>query len=91
MSMPLNRSFFCIVLFTLCVGFVATMSIAKEIPDPTAQLRPFVEKVVNVLTDENLQGEDKCFERREKVMEIVLERFDFFEMSKRVLGGDHYQ
>lgn len=56
-------------------------------PDPTEQLQPFIEKIVNILTDESLQGEEKCHERRQKVMKVVYERFDFYEMSKRVLGS----
>jgi len=55
-------------------------------PDPTEQFRPFVEQIVSILTDPTLQGDEKCIERREKVMTVAHERFDFDEMSKRVLG-----
>lgn len=87
MPIQLNRFLFFVILLTACGAFISSLSSAKEIPDPTEQLRPFVDKFVNVLTDESLQGEDNCFKRREKVMEVVQERFDFFEMSKRVLGS----
>lgn len=60
--------------------------IAATPPDPTEQLRPFVERIVSILTDPDLQGDEKCIERRETVMKVALERFDFNEMSKRVLG-----
>lgn len=59
---------------------------AAQAPDPTEQFRPFVEKIVSILTDPELQGEENCILRREKVMKVASERFDFTEMSKRVLG-----
>ncbi len=54
--------------------------------DPTEQLRPFVFKLVSILTDPELQGEEKSLTRREKTLEAASERIDFKEMSKRVLG-----
>ncbi|MHB1351339.1 MAG: MlaC/ttg2D family ABC transporter substrate-binding protein [Desulfobulbaceae bacterium] len=60
-------------------------------PDPTEQLRPFVDKIVGILTDESLQSEQMSGTRRAKVMEVAHERFDFEEMSKRVLGSQWRQ
>jgi phospholipid transport system substrate-binding protein len=60
---------------------------ATQPPDPTEQMRPFVDRIVAILTDPELQGEEKCIKRRQKVMEVASERFDFQEMSKRVLGS----
>lgn len=74
------------LLLSLVTFFFPPESLAKVVPDPTDQLRPFVNRIVSILTDQNLQGEEKCFERRQKIMKIAHERFDFFEMSKRVLG-----
>lgn len=59
---------------------------AATAPDPTEQLRPFIDKIVNILTDPELQGDEACLKRRNKVMAVAGERFDFAEMSKRVLG-----
>jgi len=59
---------------------------AAKVPDPTEQLRPYVDKVVEILTDPEFKGEEACIKRREKVMELAQERFDFNEMSRRVLG-----
>lgn len=59
---------------------------ATAVPDPTEQLKPIVDRIVAILTDPELQGEEACIKRREKVMAVVSERFDFDEMSKRVLG-----
>lgn len=71
----------CVVAF-----FSSTTVFATTIPDPTEQLRPLVEQIVTILIDPDLQGEDNCLVRREKVMAAAQERFDFDEMSKRVLG-----
>jgi len=60
---------------------------AAQSPDPTEQLRPMVDKIVAILTDPELKGEEACIKRREKVMAVAKERFDFVEMSKRVLGS----
>ena len=54
--------------------------------DPTEQLRPFVEKLVLILTDPDLQGEEKNLTRREKALKAASDHIDFTEMSKRVLG-----
>jgi len=85
-NMNINRSI-CMVLF---VGFTFVLSMdtarADRAPDPTDQMRPFVHKIVAILTDESLQGKAHCYIRRHKVMAAAHERFDFNEMSKRVLG-----
>lgn len=57
-------------------------------PDPTEQLRPFVNKIVGILTDKSLAGKANCRKRRQMVMIAAHERFDFKEMSKRVLGRE---
>jgi phospholipid transport system substrate-binding protein len=59
---------------------------AGQTLDPTEQLRPFVDKLVSILTDPDLQGEEKSLTRREKALKAASERIDFKEMSKRVLG-----
>ena len=53
---------------------------------PTEQLKPTLEKLIDIVRDPVLQGADKKEERRRIIMATVSERFDFGEMSKRVLG-----
>lgn len=72
----------------------ATMLCLESIPfaygiqvlDPTEQLRPSLEKLISVLTDPGLQGIERRDQRRKMAMEMAQERFDFQEMSRRVLG-----
>ncbi len=52
----------------------------------TEQLKPTLDGVVAVLSDQSLKGDDDKLERRKKIMESVKAGFDFTEMSKRVLG-----
>ncbi len=75
--------FSCFLVFVLLVptnGFAAT-------PDPTEQMKPFLAKLTKILAEEDLQGKDvkKC-NICKRLLEVSRERFDFTEMSKRVLG-----
>lgn len=58
---------------------------AAELPDPTEQFRPFIDKVSHLLADPALKKLPKK-EQSQQVIKVVRERFDFREMSKRVLG-----
>lgn len=53
---------------------------------PTDQLKPTLEKLINIVKDPSLAGDSKKKERRELIMTTVATRFDFGEMSKLVLG-----
>jgi len=85
----MNRIFYSFVVIAsgimFCLGSFSSVDAADQ-PDPTEQLRPYVEEIISILSDSELQGVEKCTQRREKVMEVVSECFDFHEMSKRVLG-----
>ena len=54
---------------------------------PTDQLKPTLEKLVAILGDPKLKGHKNKKDRRKVIMSTISERFDFGEMSKRVLGG----
>ncbi len=54
---------------------------------PMEQLQPTLARLVEILGDPALQGPEKKVERREIIMTTISERFDFGEMSKRVLGA----
>ncbi len=75
-----------IVVVHLLITVLATVSTSAAVPDPVEQMRPVVDRIVRILTDPSLQGDDQCGKRRKMVMAAIRERFDFREMSKRVLG-----
>lgn len=53
---------------------------------PTEQLKPTLDKLVTILGDPSLKGAENKTVRRQKIMTTISERFDFQEMSKRVLS-----
>ncbi|MBM9535759.1 MlaC/ttg2D family ABC transporter substrate-binding protein [Desulfobulbus alkaliphilus] len=58
---------------------------ALAVQDPIEQLRPFLQKVTETLNDPELYTLSRK-EQSEILVELVRERFDFYEMSRRVLG-----
>jgi phospholipid transport system substrate-binding protein len=55
---------------------------------PGDQVRQTADKLLAILTDPQLKGESKKTERREKLKEVIYQRFDFTEMAKRSLGSE---
>ena len=56
----------------------------------TAQIKETVDHVVEILKDPRLQAAGKKKDRRERLREVIAQRFDFEEMAKRSLG-QHWQ
>ena len=52
------------------------------------RIRETVDKLLTILKDPQLKGESKKTERRQKLKEVIGERFDFPEMAKRSLGSE---
>ena len=79
------RRFFssCTVLCFLLLLPVASKALATA--DPTEQMRPFLNKVTTLLADPSLKRASRQ-EQCQRMIAVVRERFDFQEMSKRVLG-----
>jgi phospholipid transport system substrate-binding protein len=72
-------------LLSLFSGLSAMPATASTSPDPIEQFRPFLDKVTALLADPTLKALPKK-EQCQRVINVVQERFDFREMSKRVLG-----
>ena len=70
---------------TLIIGTGETRLLASA---PGEQIKVTVDRVMEILKDPKLQGDDKKTERREKLRQVVLPRFDFAEMGKRALGNN---
>ncbi len=84
--------FMAVIFFSLLYLGLSSAGVAgaatQTRPDPMEQLRPFVNEIVGILTNKNLAGTANCRKRRQLVMVAAHERFDFKEMSKRVLGRE---
>lgn len=79
------RVFFALLLLVL---LHLAPAILAEAVGPTEALRPTIDRILEVLRDEQLKGDANLRARREKIMEFVKKRFEFEEMSKRVLGRE---
>ena len=53
---------------------------------PGDQVRQSTDRLLAILKDPQLKGESKKNERRDKLKEVIYQRFDFTEMAKRSLG-----
>lgn len=54
-------------------------------PDPTEQLKPFLDRIVNELKSEDFKQDLSCRQCK-RIVDLASEHFDFHEMSKRVIG-----
>lgn len=77
-----NIKWFCAVICSL-LFFTVTLSYAGE---PTNQVKSTVDKVLDILRNNELKKPGKTEERRAAIRRVVGERFDFEEMSKRTLA-----
>jgi phospholipid transport system substrate-binding protein len=55
---------------------------------PGEQVHQTVNKLLAILKDPRLKGDANKNERREKLKEVIYQRFDFTEMAKRSLGSE---
>ncbi|MCI5139938.1 MAG: ABC transporter substrate-binding protein, partial [Candidatus Electrothrix sp. AR1] len=76
-----------VLLFSLStlLFFPLITRVSAATPDPTEQLKPVVDKVVSLLKDTEFRKRP-IVDQSEVIVKIVSERFDFREMSKRVMG-----
>ena len=72
----------------VALGMLIFMTPSSSFAGPASdQLKQSVEKIQTILADPALKGDAKTASRRQKLKEIVSERFDFNEMAKRSLGA----
>ncbi|HEY7864193.1 MAG TPA: ABC transporter substrate-binding protein [Thermoanaerobaculia bacterium] len=56
--------------------------------EPMEQVRQTVDRILAIVNDPRLRDESRRQERRRKLREAIVERFDFPEMARRSLGPD---
>ena len=76
------RHIFVIILF-ICFAGVPSLVAAGQ---PTEQLKPAIDRVLAILSEQRLADNQAVAEHRVRLMRAITERFDFHEMSRRVLG-----
>ncbi len=67
----------------ILIGF----SFAWGAVTPTQAVKETIDQVLSVLGDEELQGDERTAERREKLEAVIKQRFDYEEMAKRTLAA----
>ncbi len=72
----------CLAIFA--AGFLCSEVVMSA--EPTDQVKSTVDQILSLLRDESLSVPGKREERRKRIMEIVHQRFDFYEMSQRSLA-----
>jgi len=76
--------------FLLQVFLLLSLIIGITIPafagEPQEQLRQTTDKVLAILSDPALKSQNKVKERRELILKVVDERFDWEEMARRSLA-----
>lgn len=72
---------FVLLGLSLCLG-----KSGEAIESPTAQLKPTLKALTDLLSDESLKGDINRTERRARIMAAIKVGFDFQEMCKRILG-----
>jgi len=73
------------VVLSFVLLFFPTAVLSAHRPDPSEQLRPFVAKMTKMIADADLQHDRNC-DFCKRLIDLSKERFDYNEMSKRVLG-----
>ena len=75
------------VVVLLLSLFVGHSVVPAATPDPTEQLKPFLDKIVAELKSKEFKKAASCIQC-DRIIHLASEHFDFYEMSKRVMGRD---
>ena len=73
-----------LILYGMSALFFSSLSFAQA--GPTVQVKSTIDRVLDVLKDPTLKGEEKDLVRGRVLKEVIYARFDFPEMAKRSLG-----
>ena len=71
------------------LGFLLSLQpVLAAAAEPGEQVRQTVDNLLANLKDPALAGESNKNERRQKLKQLIYQRFDFTEMAKRALGSE---
>src|SRR5215470_1816287 len=76
-----------VLLFLITLAGVGTWVAELWAATPMEQVKMTGERVMEILRDPKFQGDANKKERRNRLREVILPRFDFPEMAKRSLGS----
>lgn len=74
-------------LLVLCIGWYFLGGIASSsAAEPTEQIRKSTEEILSILADPDLAGPEMSETREKRILQVVDQRFDWEEMSRRTLS-----
>ncbi len=74
-------------MLVVLVYLFSVLPVSADPAGPTDQLQPTLDKLLDILSDSALKGDEHKTARREKIMDTITISFDFREMSKRILSS----
>lgn len=73
-------------MFLFVLGFVAVVSAEASLPIDSIKMT--VERIIQVVTDQAFQGEENSTKRKDTIIQLVDQRFNFQLMSRLALGDN---
>jgi len=83
--LQIKKVFWGLLITLAFITFSATVFAAAN-ADPMEQLQKSVDEILRILQSEELQAPDKKEERRQRILRVVTDMFDFREMARSSLG-----
>lgn len=83
MNAPRRSRFLSWVIIGLCLAGLASTALAGE---PQEKVKQTINEVLSILQDKSLKAPEQTKARRDKIRQVVNQRFSFAEMAKRALG-----
>ena len=81
-----NKAILPVLLLAVTVFILGTGTFSAAIEGPREQLQKSVDEVLRILQSEELKRPENKDERKQRILNVVTEMFDFREMAKSSLG-----
>ena len=70
--------------------FVTSLVGVAEAGSPKEQMRQTIDRLLVIIADPSLKSPERAAERRERIRQVLVQRFDFRDMARRTLGRRWY-
>jgi phospholipid transport system substrate-binding protein len=76
----------CLLQIIAVLFLIFAPTIPARADGPMERIKETTDKIIEILSDPNLKGPDKAEEKRRRLRQVVDERFDWEEFSRRTLA-----
>ena len=76
----------CLLQIIAVLFLIFTLTIPARADGPMERIKETTDKMIAILSDPDLNAPDKAEEKRRRLRQVVDERFDWEEFSRRTLG-----